>query len=145
MNPPSQIPLSQDAALVAALAGTAMPFSHSAEDQAERWVRALRLHGRVGTAMQALGVGERPLVRAGEPQPELPGQPPLGDEAIERVFRQAKGLAAERRAAAACTVDLLFALFEIYDGLIDQALYPRGSSCGELIERLPGNEVEAGC
>ena len=42
------IPLSQDAALVVALAGTAMPFAHSAEDEAERWLRALRLHGQVG-------------------------------------------------------------------------------------------------
>lgn len=54
------IQLSQDAALVAALAGTAMSFSHSAEDQAERWLRALRLHGQVGCALQALGVGEAP-------------------------------------------------------------------------------------
>ena len=30
-----------------ALAGTAMPFAHSAEDEAERWLRALRLHGQV--------------------------------------------------------------------------------------------------
>ena len=56
------IPLSQDAALVVALAGTAMPFAHSAEDEAERWLRALRLHGQVGAALQALGVGESPLM-----------------------------------------------------------------------------------
>ncbi len=56
-----QIPLSQDAALIVALAGTAMPFAHSAEDEAERWLRALRLHGHVGTTLQALGVGEAPL------------------------------------------------------------------------------------
>ena len=49
------IPLSQDAALVVALAGTAMPFAHSAEDVAERWLRALRLHGLVGATLQALG------------------------------------------------------------------------------------------
>ncbi|HVH18099.1 MAG TPA: hypothetical protein VNF72_07355, partial [Myxococcota bacterium] len=41
------IPLSQDAALVVALAGTAIPFAHSAEDEAERWLRAMRLHGQV--------------------------------------------------------------------------------------------------
>jgi hypothetical protein len=56
------IPLTQDAALVVALDGTAMPFAHSAEDEAERWLRALRLHGQVGTALQALGVGEAPLM-----------------------------------------------------------------------------------
>ena len=55
-------PLSQDAALVVAFAGTAMPFAHSAEDEAERWLRALRLHGQVGAALQALGVGEAPLM-----------------------------------------------------------------------------------
>src|SRR4029079_12272312 len=53
------IPLSQDAALVVALAGTAIPFAHSAEDEAERWLRAMRLHGQVGSILQALGVGQR--------------------------------------------------------------------------------------
>ncbi len=47
MNAHETIPMSQDAVLVATLAGTAMPFAHSAEDQAERWLRVLRLHGRV--------------------------------------------------------------------------------------------------
>ena len=51
------IPLSQDAALVVALAGTAIPFAHSAEDEAERWLRAMRLHGQVGAILQGLGVG----------------------------------------------------------------------------------------
>ena len=46
----THIPLSEDAALVTALAGTAMAFSHSAEDEAERWLRALRLQGKVGAA-----------------------------------------------------------------------------------------------
>jgi hypothetical protein len=145
MNPPGQIPLSQDAALVAALAGTAMPFSHSAEDQAERWLRALRLHGQVGTAMQALGVGEAPLMTTSEPVPEGSSGPPLGDETVERVIRRAGELAGEREANSICTVDVLFALFEIYGGLLDRALYLRGSSREELIERLPGDQVEAGC
>ena len=68
MNARETIPMSQDAVLVATLAGTAMPFAHSAEDQAERWLRVLRLHGRVGAALQALGVGEAPAhdrLRAG--------------------------------------------------------------------------------
>ena len=144
MNPANHPPLSQDAALVAALAGTAMPFSHSAEDQAERWLRVLRLHGEVGAAMQALGVGEAPLMtRAERPPPQAAGEP-LGDEAVDRVVRRAGELATERRSASVCTVDLLFALFEIYGGLIDRALYVRGSSREELVDRLPRERAEAG-
>src|ERR687894_2614096 len=107
MNSRNQLPLSQDAALVTALAGTAMPFSHSAADQAERWLRALRLHGQVGTALQALGVGESPLMTGSDPPPAASA--PLGDEAVERVVGRAGELAKERRAASVCTVDVLFA------------------------------------
>ena len=145
MNAPNQLPLSQDAALVAALAGTAMPFSQSAADQAERWLRVLRLHGQVGAAMQALGVSEAPLMTGSDPMPESSGGPPLGDEVVERVVRRAGELADERRTPCVCTVDVLFALFEIYGGLIDRALYLRGASREELIERLPGHQVGAGC
>src|SRR3954468_22182639 len=60
--------LSQDAAIVLALAETAVPFACSIEDEAERWVRVLRLHGQVGRALQALGVGEAPLETAAQPR-----------------------------------------------------------------------------
>lgn len=145
MNRANQLPLSQDAALVAALAGTAMPFSHSAADQAERWLRVLRLHGQVGRAMQALGVGEATLMTGSDPLPDGSDGPPFGDDVVERVVRRADELAIERQAASVCTVDLLFALFEIYGGLLDRALYVRGSSREELIERLPGDQIETGC
>ena len=128
---------------MAGLAGTAMPFSHSAADQAERWLRVLRLHGKVGAAMQALGVSEAPLMTGSDPRPEASGGPPLGDEIVERVVSRARELATERRSPYVCTVDVLFALFEIYGGLIDRALYLRGSSRQELIERLTGAGVEA--
>src|SRR4051794_41974719 len=61
------IGLSQDAAIVLALAETAIPFAVSREDEAERWVRLLRLHGQVGLALQALGVGEAPLSTMAHP------------------------------------------------------------------------------
>jgi len=128
------LPLSQDAALVAALAGTAMAFSHSSEDQAERWLRALRLHGQVGCALQALGVGEAPLMTRAEPVAPVPA-PPSGDVA-QRVVERAGELACQRGARCVGTVDLLFALFEVYGGLIDRALYLRGASREELLERL---------
>jgi hypothetical protein len=142
MSPSAHIELSQDAAVVAALASTAMTFSHSAEDQAERWLRVLRMHGEVGSALQALGVGEAPL----ETRPErTAGSPPLGSDAVDRVVRRACEHAAAREAPVVCTSDLLIALFEVYGDLIDHALQERGASREELLERLAetGRAVEA--
>jgi hypothetical protein len=133
---PRHIPLSQDAALVMTLAGTAMPFAHSAADEAERWLRALRLHGRVGSVLQALGVGEAPLVTETEHE-RLPGDGPArGAENLDEVSRRATAIAAAREAETVGTEDLLYAVFEVYGGLFDRALYMRGTSRDELVERL---------
>src|SRR4051794_32410652 len=56
-----RMPLSQDGAIVLGLAATAVPFATSLEDEAERWLRVLRMHGQVGAVLQALGVPEGPL------------------------------------------------------------------------------------
>lgn len=139
------IELSQDAAVVAALAGTAMSFSHSAEDQAERWLRALRLYGKVGTALQALGVGEAPLSTHREPAagPPTPS-PPLSEAAVEDVVRRARDHARERRGRLVCTEDLLFALLEAYAPLLDRALSARGASREELERHLAAMPNPAG-
>jgi hypothetical protein len=128
------IPLSQDAALVVALAGTAMPFAHSAADEAERWLRALRLHGRVGSVLQALGVGEAPLVT--ETEQERQAAPAHGPEILYEVTRRATDFASGREADTVGTPDLLFAVFDVYGNLFDRALYMRGTSRDELVERL---------
>jgi hypothetical protein len=138
------IPLSQDAALVVALAGTAMPFAHSAEDEAERWLRALRLHGEVGTSLQALGVGEAPLMTGSEAEEGGPGTPPLGAEVLDEVTRLADGFASARDAETIGTADLLFGVFEVYGKLFDRVLYLRGTSREELTERLVGAGVSQG-
>ena len=137
------IPLSQDAALVIALAGTAMSFSHSAEDEAERWLRALRLHGHVGCALQALGIGEAPLMTGAQAPGEVNGSPPLGSEAMERVACRAGELALLRKSRSVGTIDLLFAVMELYGRLFDRALYLRGSSREELVERVAQTEHTA--
>jgi hypothetical protein len=132
-----QIPLSQDAALVVALVGTAIPFAHSAEDEAERWLRAMRLHGQVGATLQALGVGEAPLMTGGEhDQSEGHGTPPLGTEVLEKVTDRAAEFATGRGAETVGTTDVLFAVLDLYGKLFDRALYLRGTSREELVERL---------
>jgi len=139
-----QIPLSQDAALVVALAGTAMPFAHSAEDEAERWLRALRLHGQVGAALQALGVGEAPLMTGSAANEDGPGTPPLGVEVLDEVNAQASGFAEAREAETVGTADLLFAVLNVYGRLFDRVLYLRGTIREELAERLPHASRAAG-
>ena len=131
-------PLSQDAALVVALAGTALPFAHSAEDEAERWLRALRLHGQVGAALQALGVGEAPLMTDADAEPDGPGTTPKGVDVLNEVTRRAGGFAASREADTVGTPDLLFAVFDVYGELFERVLYLRGTGREELTERLAG-------
>ena len=144
-NEPRHIPLSQDAALVVALAGTAIPFAHSAEDEAERWLRALRLHGQVGNCLQALGVGESPLMTGSEPpDTDAGGTDPLGPDVVERVARKAQDFAAGRDGDAVCTADLLFAVMDCYGKLFDRALYLRGTSRDELVERLSSADRAVG-
>ena len=121
-----------------ALAETAVPFAHSPEDEAERWVRVLRLHGWVGAALQSLGVGEAPLETTAQPISLLRRRPP-GEDVVQDVVDQARTFAAGRGAACVCTVDVLFALFAVYGKTFDRALYVRGTSREELIERLPAD------
>ena len=131
------IPLSQDAALVVALAGTAMSFAHSAEDEAERWLRALRMHGQVGSTLQALGVGEAPLMTTAEPSRERPqGNRPFGPGVVDRVASGSRLFATARQAPTVATGDVLFAVLEIYGRLFDRVLYVRGTSRDELLECL---------
>ena len=136
--------LSQDAAIVLALADTAVPFAHSPEDEAERWVRVLRLHGAVGAALQSLGVGEAPLETAAQPASvRLLRRRPLGEDIVEMVTQSARMFAVGRRSQAVCTIDILFALFEVYGKTFDRALYIRGATRDELLEKLP-QDAEAG-
>jgi hypothetical protein len=143
-EPQHEFGLSQDAAIVLGLADTAVPFASSPEDEAERWVRVMRLHGWVGAALQSLGVGEAPLETPAQPASvRLLRRRPLGEDVVQIVTQRAQDFARARKAGAVCTVDVLFALFAVYGKTLDRALYVRGTSREELIERLPA-DVESG-
>jgi hypothetical protein len=90
----------------------------------------------VGVALQALGVGEAPLMTGAGPEPDGPGTPPLGAKALDEVTRRAGGFAAGRDAETIGTADLLFAVLDVYGKLFDRALYMRGTSREELVERM---------
>ncbi len=128
--------MSQDAALVAALAATAMPFAHTAEDQAESWLRTMRLHGAVGESLQALGVGEKPLITNSQPAADAVGTPVPEGDVVERVMRCAADFVIARGGECVGTGDILFALFDVYGKSIDRALYLRGTSRAELFDQL---------
>jgi hypothetical protein len=128
--------LTQDAAIVLGLAGTAMTFSHSREDEAERWLRVLRVNGRVGEALQALGVPEGPLMTYARPAPSPTAAPPAGGNPVDAICRRAIRMANARSADRVATVDLLFAVLATYGQAFDRALYVRGTSREELLERL---------
>lgn len=129
--------LSEDAAIVLALAKTAVSFAASADDEAERWVRIMRLHGEVGCALQALGVPEGPLENAARP-PSLQSWRlrRFGQDVVDLVERRAADAAVVRGSTVSGTVDVLFALLATYGPLLDRALYVRGTDREELLDRL---------
>ena len=130
-----KIGLSQDAAIVLALAETAIPFAATREDEAERWVRVLRMHGQVGGVLQGMGVGEAPLeTLADVPTSRTPRRP--GENVVREVAQAAARYAIGRGATLIGTVDVLFAVFDVYGKAFDRALYVRGATREELIERL---------
>lgn len=131
------LPLSEDAALVLALAGTAIRFADSAESEAEHWLRILRMHGEVGSAMQALGVGEKPLDPAGRGRATQRFRR-AGGNVVELARARAAEAAARRGADLVGTVDVLHAVEDIYGAYFEVVLYSHGPSLEELNERLAG-------
>ncbi len=130
--------LAPDAAMALGIASTAMPFARTPEDEVERWLRVLRMHGQVGIALQALGVSEEPLSESGEhPNRERSAAPGAGDrDAVSRVTDHAVEIAARRGATALNTTDLLIAVMHVYGEDFDRVLRVHGTDRDEVLERL---------
>lgn len=138
-----EIPLSGDAALVIGLAATAMPFAHTAEDQAESWLRTLRLHGNVGAALADLGMSEEQLVSRSDPAEQSVGTPVPEGDVIPRVVRSAMEFTIARGGQATGTGDLLFALFDVYGRTMDRAMFMHGLTRSQVFEALAGADRSA--
>ena len=64
------------------------------------------------------------------------GAPNMGPDVLEHVTERAAQFAVARKADTVGTPDILFAVLDVYDKLFDRALYLRGTSREELVERL---------
>jgi hypothetical protein len=130
----NSICLSQDAMTVLGLAGTALPFAESVDDEVERWLRPLRLYGEAGASLQALGIGEaRVEDTAGEPQQAVQTPP---QETLALVTAAASAVAAERGATTVGTQDILTAVMRHYGEAFERALDRHSDDSAELLERL---------
>jgi hypothetical protein len=127
-----------DAAMALGMAATAMPFARSREEQAERWLRILRLHGEAGSALQALGVSEGPLesARHVEDAGHAARASEIAPDVIAQVTADAVALASERGAHALDTTDVLVAVMRVYGSDFDRVLHVHGTDHDEVLERL---------
>jgi hypothetical protein len=151
--------LAPDAAMVLGIAATAIPFARTPEDEAERWLRVLRLHGEVGNVLQAIGVSEDVISVTsenghGDPAASAPagagargdagagagaaGTDPGGErrDVIALVGEYAERIAAARGSAGVATTDVLVAVLQVYGPVFEQALRAHGTDADEVLERL---------
>ena len=126
--------LSPDAVTVLGLAGTALPFAQSVDDEVERWLRPLRLYGEAGAALQALGVSEGRLDDSHQAHPEPSAESP--SETLHQITTAATAIAAERGATTVGTSDILIAVIRHYGDAFDRALTGRFSDSQELLRLL---------
>ena len=135
--------LAPDAAMVLGIAATAIPFARTPEDEAERWLRLLRLHGEVGAVLQAIGVSEDSIREHAEhlepvdrTQPRPVDRDAESRDVIARVGERATRIAHTRGVAGVGTTDLLMAVLEVYGAVFERALRAHGTDVEEVLERL---------
>ena len=127
--------LSPQAVLVLGLAGTSLPFCDSVEAEIDRWLRILRLRGRTGRILQALGVGETALCpRDARRVPAARRRP--ADDVVALVSAAAAEAADLRNATSIETDDIFVALTKVYGRLFEEALEAHGTGRDEVLERL---------
>lgn len=130
-----ELECSSDAAVVLALAATAVAFAEGPEQEAERWLRALRGGGLAGRALLAAGVGDEPSVTATHGPATLIDER-TGHERVDGVMAEARLVARERGAATLSSADLLRACLEVYGEAMATLLSTRGSSPRQVLEHL---------
>jgi hypothetical protein len=126
--------LSLDAVTVLGLAGTALRFALSIDDEVERWLRPLRLYGESGAALQGMGVSEA----RGEGSVEVPTRQSSSspEETLQIITMAASKLAADRDAPSVGTLDILTAVMAHYGEAFERALEGHAGDLTELAHRM---------
>ncbi len=128
--------LSRDAVTVLGLAGTALPYAQSVDDEIERWLRPLRLYGESGAALQGLGVGEsrnQPSQSDAQSPAKVSEDP---SQTLHAVTSDATRLATERGAATVGTLDILRAVMEHYGDDFERALEGHNGTRADLLDQM---------
>jgi hypothetical protein len=109
--------------------------------EAERWLRVLRMHGDVGAALQSLGVPERPLEGAIDLAPARCKDGRHHDDTVTRVCCCALDLARRSGAEIVGTRHILLAVFAVYGWAFDHELYRRGTCRDAVLGELAGESA----
>jgi hypothetical protein len=123
--------------MVLGIASTAIPFARTPDEEAERWLRVLRLHGDVGVALQALGVSEDAIAPSEQTNGhESGGEQSPQHDAVKNIAEEAVAIAAARHSPGVATTDVLVAVMKVYGAHFDRVLRAHGTDRDEVLERL---------
>ena len=119
--------LTSRAAIIAAVASTAIPFARTRTEQASRWLRILRGDSDAAIALMSLVGSDHPQLESDR------GSRPLlsPDTIVEQAARFA-----EPRGAAAGGLDILAAVLQAYRDELQPALEPDLAAYDAFIEQL---------
>jgi hypothetical protein len=118
------------AKMTVALAATAMPFASTNSEEAERWLRVLRVNGAVGNALQSLGLPEEPFEAGHSGDEDDPCRPDSVDAVIAAAMAECEAGGRD----AITTTDLFVGVLNTYGPAFENALSIRGTSPDEVLD-----------
>jgi hypothetical protein len=122
---------SRDAAAVLTLGYLTVPAGAQPVDKADRWLRILRQYGRVGGALERIGVPDTPFVAVADPS-----STGVRTNSEEMVARWSGEFARRSGFRTVDTVHVLFAVRKVFGSSLDRALYRCGAAWEQLTEEL---------
>jgi hypothetical protein len=122
---------SRDAAAVLTLGYLTVPADSQPGDKADRWLRILRQYGRVGGALERIGVPDTPFSTVADRSGTAV---PTDSEAM--VARWSGEFARRSGSRTVDTVHVLFAVRKVFGSGLDRALYRCGAAWEQLVEEL---------